>query len=216
MKRTWFLALVGLLVAAAPAVATHRPGHGGPARLTAGAKPPTVTFGSATVVSGRLSGANSGGQRVTLTEDPFPYGDGYVNPLTATTGANGSYSLRTVPASNRNYRVTARGQTAFTGVRVRMRVSLSVSDSTPARGQRVRFSGSVAPRHDGRTVLVQRRSVTGRWVTVRRTSLRPATGDRSRYSTGLRIRRTATYRTRVRADGDHLAGTSRTRVLRVP
>lgn len=212
----WTAGLV--LVLAAPAAATHRPGHtpGGSGNLTAVATPQTVVFGAATVVAGKLSGNNSGAQQVTLTEDPFPYGGGYINPLTVNTDANGNYSFRDVPESNRNYQVTVRGEKAFTGVRVRMRVSLAASDLTPARGQRVRFSGSVAPKHDGRQALIQRRSATGVWVTVRRPTLRAVTtGNRSTYSTTMAILRSGSYRARVLAHGDHVTGTSVTRVLRV-
>jgi hypothetical protein len=73
----------------------------------------------------------------------------------------------------------------------------------------------VAPKHDGRTVVIQRLSATGAWITVRRTLLRSTTGDRSRYRTSLVIRRTGRYRVRAGTDGDHLTGTSRTRRLLV-
>jgi hypothetical protein len=215
MKLASLVVAVGLSLAGT-AVAHHRPGHvgGGSGNINVNASPTPVVFGAATTVSGKLSGSNSGGQQVTLTEDPFPY-DAYVNPRTATTDANGNFTFRLVPASNANYRVAARGEQDFASVRVRMRVGFVASDSTPARGQRVLFSGTVAPKHDGRTALVQRLSVTGAWATVRRTLLRTTTGNRSRYATTLTIRRSGTYRVRVAADGDHLTGTSRTRILRV-
>jgi hypothetical protein len=202
MTKTILLTAGLSLAAVAPAAAAPAPGHGG-GNLTAAATPPTVTFGAATVVAGKLSGNNNGGQTATLTEDPFPYGDGYINPLTVATDAN------------RNYLVKARGEQAATGVRVRMRVGLALSDLTPARAQRVRFSGSVAPKHDGRLVLIQRLSATGAWSTVRRTALRAATGNRSVYSTTIALRASGSYRARVLSHGDHLTGTSRTRVERV-
>ncbi len=216
MKRTSFLLVVGLLAVAVPAVAAPKPPQGGSDRLSANVRPSTLTFGQSTVVSGKLTAQNNGGKQVTLAEDPFPYGDGYTNVATATTAANGNYAFpRQFPATNRNYRVSALGEQSFTGVRVMMRVSFLVGDSTPNRGQRVGFTGFVAPKHDGRTVLIQRRSSTGRWGTVRRTLLKPTTGNRSRYSTSLVIRRTGTYRVRAGGDGDHLTGTSRTRTLSV-
>ena len=221
MRRVILPAIAGLALAATPVAAHHRPAHtGGPGdsgRLTAEAKPFVLVFGASTVVSGRLTGTGNANQRVTLAEDPFPYGDGFVDvATTATTDANGNFAFpRLVPASNRNYRVRASGEETFTGARVRMRVSFSVSDLTPRMGQRVRFTGYVAPKHDGRTVLVQRRSATGAWVVVKRTLLRATTGNRSRYSTSLIVRRTSTYRTRIGSDGDHLTGTSRTRTTRV-
>jgi hypothetical protein len=216
MKRTSFLLVVGLLAVAVPAVAAPKPPQGGSSRLSATVRPNPLIFGQGTVVSGKLTGQNNGGKQVTLAEDPFPYGDGYTNVATATTAANGNYAFpRQFPPTNRNYRVTIQGEQAFTGVRVMMRVSFVVGDSTPNRGQRVGFTGFVAPKHDGRTVLIQRRSSAGRWGTVRRTLLKATTGNRSRYSTSLVIRRTGTYRVRAGADGDHLTGTSRTRTLSV-
>ena len=214
MKRKSLLVVAALFAVAVPAVAAPKPPQNG--RLSAVARPTTLTFGQGTVVSGKLTGQNNGGRPVTLAEDPFPYGDGFTNVATATTAANGNYTLpRQVPATNRNYRVTIGSEQAFTGVRVMMRVSFVVGDSTPNRGQRVGFTGFVAPKHDGRTVLIQRRSATGSWGTVRRTLLKATTGNRSRYSTSLVIRRTGTYRVRAGADGDHLTGTSRTRTLSV-
>jgi hypothetical protein len=215
MKRKSLLVVAALFAVAVPAVAApKKPPQSG--RLSAAARPTLLTFGQSTVVSGKLTSQNNGGQQVRLAEDPFPYGDGFTNVATATTAANGNYTLpRQVPATNRNYRVTVGSEQAFTGVRVMMRVSFVVGDSTPNRGQRVGFTGFVAPKHDGRTVLIQRRSATGRWGTVRRTLLQATTGNRSRYSTSLVIRRTGTYRVRAGADGDHLTGTSRTRTLSV-
>jgi hypothetical protein len=214
MKRTVLLgASLALLMIAGPSVAHHRPGHqgvpgGGGGPLSARANPTPVTYAAPTTVSGKLTGPNNGAQLVTLAEDKFPYGDGFVDVTTTRTDGNGDYSFRQVPDSNRNYRVTVGSNQAFTSVRVRMRVSRRVSDSTPRRGQVVRFSGFVSPKHDGRAVLLQRRSATGVWVTVRRAALTATTGNRSAYATTRAVRSSGTYRARVLADGDHLTGTS--------
>ena len=97
------------LLAGVPAAAHHRPGHtGGPGdsgRLTAAANPFVLTFGTSTVVSGRLTGPNNGGQRVTLAEDPFPYGDGFTEVATATTDANGNYAFAGLAAGSYNVRL---------------------------------------------------------------------------------------------------------------
>jgi hypothetical protein len=215
MNRSSFLVVAAVLAAAAPAgAAPRKPPQGG--RLSVAARPTPLTFGQGTVVSGKLTGQNNGGQPVTLSEDPFPYGGGFLSFARGTTRANGNFAFPLIfPATNRNYRVTVGTQQAFTGVRVRMRVSFAVGDSTPNRGQRVGFTGFVAPKHDGRTVLIQRRSATGSWGTVLRTLLKASTGNRSHYGTSLVIRRTGTYRVRAGSDGDHLTGTSRTRTLSV-
>jgi plastocyanin len=94
-------------------------------------------------------------------------------------------------------------------------VTLRISDSTPARGQRVRFFGSVRPERDGRLVQLQRRRRGGSFRTVERIRLRDAGAGRSRYSKRLRVRSSAVFRARVPADADHEAGTSRTRRVRL-
>jgi hypothetical protein len=203
---------VGLAIATAPA--TGRP----PARntLTAAARPSVIVFGQSTTVSGKLGGANNGGVAVVLAQDPFPYGDGFLALARGTTANNGNYSFHLVPALNTNYRVRAKGLTAFTGVRVHARVTEGVSDSTPTVGQFVRFFGSVAPRFDGRVVLIQRQTSTGGWSTVRRTLLRHTSiGNRSLYSTRIPIRSTGKYRARFSTSGPYLTGTSATRTLTV-
>jgi hypothetical protein len=184
-------------------------------QLTATAKPFVVTFGQATTVSGRLQTTNNSGIQVSLAQDPFPYGDGFSPLAQATTDKNGDYSFRLTPMLNTNYRVSQGSLRAFTGARVRAAVSLRVSDTTPATGQRVRFFGSVRPKHDGKTVLIQRKRPGGAWITVRRTLLRPATGNRSIYSTALRVFSSRSYRARFPGDGDHLTGTSAARALTV-
>ena len=181
--------------------------------LTASAKPFVVTFGQSTTVSGKLGTKNNSGIQITLAQDPFPYGDGFSPLAHATTDKNGNYSFHLTPTLNTNYRVSQGTLHVFTGVRVRAAVSLGVSDTTPAKGQLVRFFGSVRPKHDGRTVLIQRRLPTGVWTTVRRTLLRPAVGNRSIYSTRRRVFSSGSYRARFPSDGDHLTGTSRTRTL---
>ena len=96
-----------------------------------------------------------------------------------------------------------------------MRVSLRLSDSTPRRGQLVRFSGSVAPAHDGRVVYIQRRTSTGAFRTVGRTTLADAGTSRSVFSRRMRVRSDGVYRARVLGDPDHETGTSATRTATV-
>jgi hypothetical protein len=79
----------------------------------------------------------------------------------------------------------------------------------------VRFFGSVAPKHNGRRVFVQRRRRDGSWRTVARTRSRNASGNRSVYSKRVRVFRNGVYRVRVRGHADHRTGTSRSRAIRV-
>ena len=98
---------------------------------------------------------------------------------------------------------------------VRYRVSLAVSDSTPKRGQRVRFSGIVSPAANGRLVLIQRRGGDGKFHTTARALLTLRNATSSRFSLSRRIFSTGTYRVRLGADAAHEPGNSRTRRLGV-
>jgi hypothetical protein len=191
--------------------------------LTAKAAPSPVVFGQSTVVSGRLSGTpKDGSQALVLDSDPFPYGLFAAGP-TAMTAANGNYAFTPVkPDRNTQYRVRETTAAKLTSnvvlVGVRLSVTFYVSDSTPSRGQRIHFSGSVRPRHDNRLVRIQRLDSTGVYRTVATTRTYHPTGKTySRYSKYLRISSDGTYRVRVSAsDSDHYTGFSRTRFLNVP
>jgi plastocyanin len=101
------------------------------------------------------------------------------------------------------------------GGKATTKVTLQVSDATPARGDRVRFSGSVRPERDGRLLQLQRRSGGGSYRTVKKLKLRDAGTSRSRFSGTLRVRSDAVFRARMPGDAGHQSGTSRTRRLRV-
>jgi hypothetical protein len=202
------LALALALPTAATAQAPKR-------TLSVRAVPLAVTFGQPSSLFGVLTGRRAG-STVSVAQDPFPYGDGYKALTTTTTAANGSFRVLLLPELNVNYRVRSGGLTRFTGNRVRMRVTLTVSDTTPARGQRIGFSGFVGPKHDGRAVLLQRRTRSGFWAVVARVVAQPvATGNRSRFTVTRRVRATGSYRARVLTDGDHVTGTSARLAVRV-
>lgn len=191
--------------------------------LTIAAMPATIIHGNRTVISGKLSGPKpAGGVAVTLEQNPFPFAGGFKDVRSATTDPNGNYTFSIRPTTNTRYRVSAKTSPPVNSpevqVNVRLKVTLRVSDRTPARGQRVRFSGLVIPAHDGRPALIQRRTSTGAWKTVATAALKPAPAlngvTRSRYTRRLAIRRTGVYRVRVTpGDSDHLVGRSPTRKL---
>jgi hypothetical protein len=191
--------------------------------LTATAAPSPVVFGQSTVVSGRLSRTpKDSGQTIQLQSDPFPYGV-FDAGRTTLTSANGNYAFGSVrPDRNTQYRVHETTGALLTSnvvlVGVRLNVTFNVSDSTPSRGQRIHFSGSVRPPHGGKLVRIQRRDATGVFRTVATTrTVNPAGMTFSRYSKFLRIVRDGVYQVRVSAsDADHYSGVSRTRFLNVP
>jgi hypothetical protein len=183
------------------------------ADLTIAAKPLTITFGQATTISGKVKGPLKDPVPVTLQQNPYPFTDGsFEDSATTLTAGNGDYAFSGVrPARNTRYRTTALvppQTSAEVEVQVRIRVALHLSDRTPRAGQRVRFYGTAAPAHDGRTLRIQRQTQTGTWKTVARTGLRDAGDERSKFSRRVRVGRDGVYRARVYHDADHATGTS--------
>jgi hypothetical protein len=208
-----------LIVAALAALALSLPLLAGAAKppkpgspdLTIGAKPDTITFGRSTTISGQLRTQDKAGKKIDLQEKP--HGENAFKTIqTATTETSGAYSFTAKPGKNTRYRVIARVMPPLTSgevdVAVRFKVSLRLSDYTPRAGQLVRFSGSVLPEHDGRIVYIQRRTSSGSFTGVARTTLRDAGTSRSVYSRRIRIGRDSVFRARVVRDADHATGTS--------
>jgi hypothetical protein len=209
-------ALALLLVCAGPAVAAKPPPNTKPNQnLTITVSSTAVTFGRSVTVSGTTKNIPAG-TSIELQQNPYPYSGFKPTGKTAVVDPTGNYSITgVVPQVHTQYKVVAKTspptESGTVFVRVRLRVSFSVSDSTPARGQRVRFFGTVAPTHTGKPVLIQKKTSTG-YKTVTRTT----TSSKSTYSKSLRIRSRGTYRVVVQSlDQDHDNGTSRSRTLRV-
>jgi len=212
-----------LALAAAPSAAPgqgQKPPKNDAPELTLEARPTTVVFGEDAALSGRLKGTATDRDVLVRLEadDTFPYGDAYVaTGLTTRTSPSGDYTFAVKPSRNTQYRTLSESNPPLTSagrlVLVAPRVSLGLSDSTPRRGQRVRFFGSVRPAHDGRTVQIQRRTATGSFVTIARPRLRDAGATRSRYARRIRIRRDGVYRVRIAAHGDHAESFSRERTV---
>jgi len=189
--------------------------------VTLTARPHPITYGGTTVLSGSLTGPKVDGVKLTLQSHPKTSGT-FQNVATATTNATGGYAFAAQkPLVNTRYQVVTQGTPGGSAtsptvlVNVRIRVTLRVSDLTPAKGQSVRFFGTTAPSENGRILAVQRRTSTGGWVTVARTTLRRLDAGHSYYGRRLRIYRNGMYRTRVAGDANHIAGTSPLRRIRV-
>jgi hypothetical protein len=196
------------------AAAAPKPKPPSPA-LSINASTTHVVYGGAVTIFGRLTGTGSANAAVTVQQAPFPYTH-YTNVASGRTNALGAYSFGGLrPSLNTRYRVRAKGVTsANVLVFARYRVSLSVSDSTPKRGQSVRFYGIVWPAANGRLVLVQRRGSDRVFRTVARATLGPRSATSSRFSVTKRIFASGTYRAHIGADAAHEPGNSGTRGLR--
>lgn len=188
-------------------------GQANPA-LSIAAGPNPLVWGGATTISGRLTGARTtAGLDVTLRQNPYPYTTGFKAVATVKTNPQGRYAFTRKPTRNVRYQVTAKAKpggpvtSPSLQVRVRTKVTLRLSDSTPARGQSVRFSGSVYPAHDGRIIFLQRRTSMGRYATVARVKARHVLGGRrSSFARRVRLFRSGAYRAYVTGHFDHSAG----------
>ena len=207
MKRTLAIAATALVALAAPAFGAKP----APNNITIGATPTTIKFGAVATLAGKLNGANNANRPVIVEEDPFPL-DTFTNAGNTTTNAAGDWVLGVKPTVNTRYRARSGNADSKTvDVMVRPAITLRLSDRTPARGQRVRFSGTLCPEHDGVAVALQRRTAAG-WRTVARPVLKDVVGATcSSYAKRLRVRRDSAYRTRFLGDADHVAGNSRVR-----
>ena len=208
------------LCCAGPALAAKPPKPVKPnPNLTIQASATSVTFGRSITFSGTTKNI-AAGTSVELQQNPYPYSGFKPAGKTAVVDPMGNWSIAgVVPSVHAQYRVTAKtsppSDSGTVFVRVRLRVAFSVSDSTPKRGAMVRFFGTAAPAHDGKPVLIQKKTATG-YKTVATTVLLHNGTASSKYSKKLRIRRSARYRVVVESlDQDHDNGTSRSVTLRV-
>jgi hypothetical protein len=213
-------ALAAILVCAGPAVAAKPPKPGQPNNnLTIKSSATTVTFGKTVTISGATKGM-AAGTTIEVQQNPYPYAGFKPTGKTGVVDPSGNYSIPGIaPQVHTQYKVTAKTSppqdSAALTVQVRLRVSFSVSDTTPKKGALVRFSGTVAPAHDGKPVLIQKKTSTG-YKTIARTTLLDNGTDTSKYSKRIRVRSNGTYRVVVQSvDQEHLNGTSRSRTLRV-
>jgi hypothetical protein len=212
MKRTLITTAV-LALLAVPAAGAQKPA---PKNITIAPNTATVKFGGAVTLTGKLTGNNNGARTVTVEADPFPV-DTFTNAGTTTTNASGEWTFAHTPTVNTRYRARSGNADSKTvDVMVRPAITLKLSDSTPAAGQLVRFSGQLCPDHDGTAIALQRRFGT-KWRTIRRPVLKDIAGANcSSYSKRLRVRKDGAYRAHFNGDADHVAGNSRVRRANVP
>jgi hypothetical protein len=179
--------------------------------LTLVASKATVTFGNPVALTGG-AGADT---QLTLSEQAFPFTGPFADAKRKTkANAAGAFALSVTPERNTRYRVESRtgALSPEVAVDVRVRVGLRLSDTTPRRGQRIRFTGNVTPAHNGTRAKIQRKTATG-WKTIATPALVETTAlkgvARSTYAKRIRVRATSRYRAVVvPTDGDHVRGRS--------
>jgi hypothetical protein len=217
MKKIGALFAVAL-ACAAPALAAKPPGKSNP-NLTLRASTYVATYGSPITLTGTTKNV-AAGTTVEVQQNPYPYVGFTPAGKTGVVDPSGNYSIAgVVPQVHTQYKLVAETsppvESGSAFVRVALRVSFRVSDRTPKRGALVRFSGTAAPAHDGKPVLIQKRTATG-YTTVARTTLLDNGTATSKYSKTLKIRASGSYLVVAEsADQDHDNGTSRSRTLTV-
>lgn len=203
---------LALLASGGPAQAAPPTPH----QLSIAAKPTTVVYGGKTAITGKLTGADNTGETIDLNVDPFPF-DTFSKVATTQTTATGTYGFFFSPLENTKVQTSAKSKSPATSpellVRVAPKVTLKVSDKTPAEGQKVTFSGTVTPEHDGQAVLLQRRASDGSWKTIKTGVLADAGTAPSTYVFKRTINRGGTFRVVKPADADHVKGKSPKRKL---
>ena len=211
MKRKLVVATALVVCVAVPAAMAQKPPKQ-PKQVSISAVPNPVTFRDLSfVISGKLTGPKGGGeQSIVLREDRFPFGDLIELGTTFTDGqGNYSYGGGLVPINTRYQVRWGAVESEIVTVLARPRISLRVSDRTPAARSRVRLYGKVCTEHDGATLLIQRRVAPERWRTVGGTRLTDApTTFCSTYSRQLRVYRDSVFRTVLPTHADHTTGRS--------
>lgn len=179
-----------------------------PGTLTIAADHASVKFGAGVNLSGKLGGSNVSGRTVRVQDDVYPLSS-FANAGSATTNATGDWTLAVKPTANTRYRANSgKVDSPTVDVMVRPAITLKLSDRTPRRGQRVRFSGQLCPEHDTVAIELQRKTSTG-WKKVASPVLADIPGGTcSKYSVAKRVRRSGSYRAHFNADADHAAGNS--------
>jgi hypothetical protein len=213
--RTAVAGLAGLALIPSAALAA-KPVKPAPGALTLGVSATPITVPGAVTISGALTGvAPVAGVTVALEQDNTrPYGDSY-KPVGATvlTTAGGAYAFTQRPLKNTQYRAVAKASPVVTSgprlVNVRPFVGIKASTRTPVAGRTVRFSGLVKPARNGARVLLQRRSSTGGFVTVK-TGLLRASSTSSVYTIAIRVSRSGAYRVKLPGTAELVNGFSRT------
>ena len=179
-----------------------------PGTLTIAADHANVKFGAGVTLSGKLGGSNVSGRSVRVQDDVYPLSS-FSNAGSATTNATGDWSLGVKPTANTRYRANAgKVDSPTVDVMVRPAITLRLSDRTPKRGKRVRFSGRLCPEHDTVAIELQRKTSSG-WKKVASPVLADVPGGTcSKYSVAKRVRRSGSYRAHFNGDVDHAAGNS--------
>ena len=169
-----------------------------PPSVTLTAAPAEVVFGQTVTLAGKAT--QGAAPLPNLTVQLLASGSPFATP---TTNATGDYSATHVPQANTVYSASVAGAATnpTANVGVHQLVKLAAKRS---RGNVV-FSGSIAPAHPGKTVVIQQRKGTSFTTFVS-----AKTGSTSRFTARKKIKACGKFQFRAvtAADADHMDGTS--------
>lgn len=175
----------------------------------------TVAWGGSTAVAGTVSGAGVGGVRVALMRQDFPFSKAPVEVAATITSAAGAYAFSVGPlyAATKLW-VQTRGtpvaqSSALASIQSNLLVQLKAGSRTKTRAT---LRGLIYPRVTAARASLQRKTSTGRWVTISRPRLSHSTAaNRSSFTTKVpRYKSATSFRLLVTPNdsGGHVKTTS--------
>ena len=172
-----------------------------PTAVRAAVSDALVSWGQDVTVSGHVDGAGVQGMTVALEQRSFPYLSAFAAVATARVNSTGDFRFRARDALiGTQWRVVTRSTPALTSAetvtRVRPRLATRV---TAATRRAVRLKGTVNPGVLDAVATLQRRTSTGRWVSVKRKTV--TTLDVLRSTAAFKVdrkRRARTFRIKVK------------------
>jgi len=184
--------------------------------LTAVAATSSLVYGASSTIAGTLkdtvhNAALSGASIVLRT---CPVGGSCTTRTTMTNGSGG-YSFGVKPARNTSYTISYPGTANLASasqtrtVKVAPKVTVTASRTTMPSGGTLKLTGTVAPSHAGKTVLIQRK-VSGVWKTIVKATLNSSSAYAKSFTLSGAKGSRAALRVVLPAHTDHLAGVSKT------
>jgi hypothetical protein len=167
-----------------------------PLGVSLAATPNPIRPGTGTVLAGTLAGTGNAGRKIVLQNNPWPYTQGFTDASNEQlTNAQGGFAFPLLGVLfNSQYRVRLPERPAVASpivtVGVEFIVHTHVSKHRVKRGRRVRFSGSISPARPGAQIAFQKKTKSGRWVTIGGTVTRSG----GKYRRRVKIRRGGSYR----------------------
>ena len=179
-------------------------------------------FSGTALIAGTLTGTGNAGAKVQLQGRGFPFSTSFANigNQQVTDGA-GKYAFTFGPLGiDSQFRVIALTSPNVTSpvasIGVKVIASIHVSTAHPKKGHQIKVFGSIQPPKPGAVISFQRKSDTGRYVTIKRGVSEAHNSARSTYSTHITIKGKRRLRVLVRpTDGANLPGTSVVRDISV-